>query len=316
MTRCQSGMPLLAAMNRAVGWCVARRVQRFLSVVVCVWALSFGASARAQEAAAEPDPVAVETMRRVLMSERLKLTDAWMEREERLELTRLRQGRWWAFGFYASLSMGWGAVGVGLLTENVSPAWSYASFGVAATTLALAIAVRGIENHWEGSRWSNRLAALELGLMGAGLLASRFASDHSNDAGYLYVGLGAQMLAQATLLTLLHVFSPSLYVSEHFAGYRARTDSERAEYGLSLLLEREQRERVAAYTGFSMGVLNAAMYTSFAFAADRSEARPLFLILGASQLINATVNLVIQLVMRTPSDHILLGLPPPVGDKL
>jgi hypothetical protein len=309
-------MPLVAAMNGVQHGPVAGTMYRVLSIVLCVCRLAWTASGRAQEATVEPDPVAIEAMRRVLQAERLQLTDAWLLHEDREEREKLRKGRWWGFGFHALLGAGWGAVGVANLMEEGPPGWSIAAFGVSAVTLALTVAARTIEDHREGTRWNERLLFLQLGLMGGAVLAVQQGFENSRDLDLFYMGLGTQLLVQAAAFTIMHLAAPSLYVSEHYAGYRARTDSERAAYGLSMLLEREQRERVAAYTAFSVSVLNATIYTTVAFLVDKTEARPFLAITAGSLLINATVSFVMHLMRRTPSESIVMGLPPPAGEKL
>lgn len=309
-------MPLVAAMNGLQRDPVARTMQRALSIVLCVCTLAWTASGLAQDAPVEPDPTAIEAMRRVVQAERLQLTDAWLLHEDREERERLRKGRWWGFGFHALLGAGWGVVGVANVMEEGPPGWSIAAFGVSAVTLALTVAARTIEDHREGARWNERLLLLQLGLLGGGLLAVQQAFESGSDLGVFYIGLGAQFLVQAAAFTVMHLAAPSLYVSEHYAGYRARTDSERAAYGLSMLLEREQRETIAAYTAFSVSVLNASIYTTVAFLIDKTEARPFLAITAGSILINATVSFIMHLVRRTPSENIALGLPPPAGQKL
>lgn len=285
----------------------------FLSIVVCVLTLGTAAAGRAQDIATE---VSVETVRRALSAERLQLTDAWLLHEHQLERDRLHNGRWWAFGAHAIVAGGWGVVGVANLMEQGSPGWSVAAFGVGAATLAMAIATRAVEGDREGARWSTRLLALQLALAGTGLLVSQHAFERDTDVGLLLFGQGMQLLVSAAALSIMHLIAPTLYVSEHYAGYRARSDRERAEYGLSLLLEREQRQLAEAYTGFSLGVLNAAMYATVGFMAENTEARPIFAIMAGSMLIQASVNFVMYLVSRKPSDSISAGLPPPAGDKL
>jgi hypothetical protein len=308
--------PLVAAMNGAQREPVARTMHRVLSTVLCVCTLAWTGSGRAQEAPVEPDPVAIDAVRRVLQAERLQLTDAWLLHEDREERERLRIGRWWGFGFHALLGAGWGVLGVTSLMAEDPPGWSIAAFGVSAVTLALTIAARSIVDHRDGARWNERLMFLQLALVGGGVLAAQQAFENDTALGTFYIGFGTQLLVQAAALTVMHLAVPSLYISEHYAGYRARTDSERAAYGLSLLLEREQRERVVAYTGFSVSVLNAAIYTTIAFRVDRTEARPFLAITAGAILINATVNLITHLVRRTPSDSIVIGLPPPAGENL
>jgi hypothetical protein len=286
---------------------------RFLSIVVCLFVSLISArSGRAQDAAFEPDPVSVETVRRALLADRLQLTDKWLMHEDRLERERLRAGRWWAFSAHAFFTAGWTAAGVALMSEQAH-GWGVAAFGVGAATLAMAIATRAVADDRVGARWSERLLILQIALMGSGAIVAQAIDDVGEDP--VLGALGAKALVDAAVLTLLHVTAPSLYISEHYAGFRARSDSERVEHGLALLLEREQRQRYAAYTGFSMGLMNAGLYAAFAVTTDRNEARPLLAITASSLLINASINLILQLVTRTPSESILMGLPPPAGDK-
>lgn len=303
---------LLAAPCR----CVTRGVQRLLAIIVCVSALLRPVDARAQETVAEPQPSSVESVRLALLAERLQLTDAWMLHEDKLERDRLRQGRWLAFAAHASFGALWGVVGVANLMEEGPPGWSVPAFGLSAGLIAMAVATRAIENDREGARWSDRLLFLQLGLAGAGIIAYQQGFVHERAGSAFLLGQGAYFLAAAAALSIMHLVVPSLYVSDHYAGYRARSDSERVQYGLSLLLEREQRQLAAAYVGFSLSVLNAMAYGFAAAAAKNTEAAPLLAILAGSALIQGSVNLIIHLASKKPSENILLGAPPPAGDKL
>lgn len=289
-------------------------MSRCVCILICL-SLSI-ASARAQEVPAESSGPSVETVRLALRAERLRLTDAWLLHEDAEERRALRVGRWLAFTAHSVLGLGWGAMGVGALTDdNYPPAASIAAFSAAAVTLTMGGVARAIKDDRDGARWSERAMLLQLAMMGSGLLVMQHTDNSSNPDGKIFLStVAAQLLIGSVTLTILHVANPTLYISEHYEDYRARPATERDEYGLSLLLEREKRQRIAAYTGFSLGVLNASLYGTAAFMVENPAGRPYLGLLAGGLLINAVASLLINLFARTPSDSILLGLPPP-ADK-
>lgn len=295
---------------------------RSLSLSICLWAWSLGGTVCAQDAsssAVEADSVHVDAARRALRaerdSERLQLTDTWMKHEDQEERDQLQVSRWVTFGLLGLFTGTFGVVAGANASEEGPLGATLAASAAAAVSLGLTAAALLIDDDRDVARFSSWAFVTELAIVGTGwIVAGAISDDLTSDGALLFGVFAAASYVQATIVAVMTLVYPRLFVSEHYRDYLARPDATRAQRGLDLLLERERRQRMAVYGSFSFAVTQAGAYGVCAAVADGSEARTAFAALAGFTLVAAAGNLIVQLVTRTPSENIVGGFPPPSAE--
>jgi hypothetical protein len=246
--------------------------------------------------------------------ERLVLSDAWLAYLDTEERDQLRTQRWMGALFFTIATGAWIAFAIDNESRGRDTAATVAFSAGAAASLGLGAATL---------LTSDLYAARKVGMFG---FAAEFAfaaaalgfATHTNSCGFdcpeLFGALAASTALNALAIASLELLAPPIFVSQHYARYRSLPDSERAQFGIDLLLAREARARTIRYTMFGTATLGALGYGCAALLADTHDGRLAFAALGAVTLSTAFVNLLISELQSEPSEKLFAGEAPPKPD--
>ena len=269
-------------------------------------------SAAGGAGSAEPTAAQIEAARLALRSERhqleLRVADAWLKHVAEEERSQFRTQAWAAPAFFGLASAAWIA---GLVVNEGTGGPRALSFGLgagAAVSLGLGVATLAASD----PHVRNDIVVWgRYGLFAAAGVAVIAAQDQCDgDCPMALSIIGGVTLTYVLVGALLQLVWPPLFVSRHELAYAQRPEASRADYIKGLLLERDARLFKASVGQYVFGVLASLAYLGGAFAAEKEGTRVVFAVLSGLTFLTANATFVSQLLMRTPSDQLSLGLPP------
>jgi hypothetical protein len=317
---------------------------RNFSVVACLIAWGLGGLAAAQETSppdgAPPAPAATQpaepaapltdvvptppstvpasevwrAVRAERDQERLELSDAWMQHFAAEEYSGLKLQRWVTVILFGLATVGWGGFAIDNQLDHGDVAATLALSGGAAVSVGLMVATLLTSDPYAARAVGAWGYIAELAMVGvaAGFVGGRTGCER--DCPRFFTVLAASAFTQAIGIAAIELFAPPVYVSTHYDEYRSLVANERARYAIDLLVAQETRARIVQYTMFSASTLTAGAYTFAAIQADTRNARLGFTAAAVGTFSAAAVNLLVQVLERTPSERLLAGQPPPRPD--
>ncbi|HKU42178.1 MAG TPA: hypothetical protein VJR89_28665 [Polyangiales bacterium] len=290
---------------------------RDFACLSCLAACCLALPASAQPSpSTEPDPLQLPAAQQVLREElelrRLTLSDAWMKHLDREERSQLRLQRWVGGAFFGLAAVGWSVGVVANETAHEPRSRSLMLGGAAALSAGLLAAQLLLSDDYEARRVATWGWSLELAALGSAMLVLGRDDDSCHGDCPLLLDLaGASAIGLAVVSTLVELLSPPVYVSRHYTRYLSKAPGERTAYALDLMLAQESRRRTANYLYFSSATMQTTLFGIGAAYAEQDATRAALAVLAATTIVSAGVNLIVQLVERTPSEKLALGLPPP-----
>jgi hypothetical protein len=261
-----------------------------------------------------PDSEVWRAVRAERDRERLELADAWMLHFDTHERSELRLQRWVTVTFFGLATIAWSAFAIDSQIDHGDVAATLALSGGAAVSVAFIVAALLTSDPYAArtvGAWGS-IAELAMGGVAAGFVGGR--TGCGQDCGLFLSTLVVSAFAQAFGIAMLELFAPPVIVSKHYNEYRNLAASERAPYAIDLLVAQETRQHLAQYTMFTASIVASSAYTYAAIQAETRTGRLGFAAAAGLGFSVAAVNLLVQLLQRTPSERLLAGQPPPRPD--
>lgn len=246
--------------------------------------------------------------------ERLVLSDAWLTHLDTEERDQLRAQRWVGAVFFTIAAGVWTAFAIDNEIDDRDTAATVAFSAGAAASLGLGAATLLTSDLYAARKVGTYSIAAEFLFASVALGFSANADSCNVDCPKLLGAFAVGALLNAVAITSIELFAPPIFVSQHYDRYRSLPDSERAQFGIDLLVAQEARASTMQYTMFGTTALIALGYGGAAVLADTRDGRLAFAALGAVTLSSALVNFLISESQRRPSEKLLAGAPPPRPD--
>jgi hypothetical protein len=257
-------------------------------------------------------PAQVDAMRQALAQERaardLELSDTWMLHLDQQEHDMLDMYPA-ATALLGLGAVGWG-LGAALDADGGASTGTYALAAASGATLGFAVASAAVSDPYlrrNVGRWG---LMLQFAMLGGLAIANAEMDSCSHDCSVTLTTLGAGYLGWSLALGLGDLLFPSVYVSKHYADYRALPSAERAGYARDLMLRVDglnEKRNIYYY------ILNMSLASGIAggvAAADGNKAQLSLGIAAGTIAVTSTVIFIAGLLTRTPSERLMMGLGP------